>query len=76
MRDYEREVLERMQVVRSHEIEILQLTDLLTGSIAYENHNLDASTSKSDLAARMRNNVSDFLIATGVPNSEFNSANA
>lgn len=52
--DFRREIIERVQLVRSHEAEILQLTDLLTGAIAYANRELTTSQAKLALVARMR----------------------
>lgn len=47
--DYSKEIIKKVQQVRSHEVEILQLTDLLTGAIAYINRGLVGSKSKSSL---------------------------
>ncbi|MBI5416690.1 DUF3800 domain-containing protein [Candidatus Poribacteria bacterium] len=33
--DFSRDIIERVQTIRSHEVEILQLTDLLIGAISY-----------------------------------------
>lgn len=52
--DFSRQVIERVQIVRSHEIELLQLTDLLLGTISYANRGLETSPAKSLLVARMR----------------------
>ena len=52
--DFSREILEGVQVVRSHEVELLQLADLLTGAVSYANRGLKTSAAKSALVARMR----------------------
>lgn len=52
--DYSGEIIERVQTVRSQEVKILQLTDLLTGAVSYANRGLDSSTAKSALVERMR----------------------
>ncbi len=44
--DYSRSIIERIQAVHSHEIEILQLTDLLIGAISYVNRELTSSEAK------------------------------
>lgn len=54
MYDFSREIIERVQLVRSHEIEILQLADLLIGAIAYANRGLSTSPAKVALVERMR----------------------
>lgn len=46
--DFNRKMIERVQHVRSHEVEQLQLADLLIGALAYSHRNL--TTSKSKLA--------------------------
>lgn len=52
--DFSRKIIERIQTVRSHEIEILQLADLLIGVISYANRNLSSNQGKSQLVERMR----------------------
>ncbi|MEK6776342.1 MAG: DUF3800 domain-containing protein [bacterium] len=52
--DFSREIVERVQTVRSHEIEILQLADLLIGVIAYVNKGRSGNAGKEALVARMR----------------------
>ncbi|MBL7064673.1 MAG: DUF3800 domain-containing protein [Anaerolineae bacterium] len=54
MYDFSREIIERVQLVRSHEIEILQLADLLTGTVSYVNRDLFSSAAKRCLVDRMR----------------------
>ncbi len=52
--DFDREIIERVQLVRSHEVEQLQLADLLIGVISYVNRGLDSSSAKLALVDRMR----------------------
>lgn len=52
--DFSRSIIERMQLVRSHEIELLQLTDLLIGAIAYANRGLESNEAKIALVERIR----------------------
>jgi len=52
--DFSREIIERVQVIRSEEIEALQLTDLLVGAISYANRDLASNTAKMALVERMR----------------------
>ncbi len=54
MYDFSREIIERVQTVRSEEIEQLQLADLLIGTVSYANRNLATSTAKLALVERMR----------------------
>jgi len=52
--DFSREIIERVQTVRSHEIEILQLADLLIGAIAYVNKGRAGNAGKEALVDRMK----------------------
>jgi hypothetical protein len=52
--DFSRAIIERVQTVRSHEIEILQLADLLIGAIAYINKGRSGNAGKEALVARMK----------------------
>lgn len=61
LHDFDKETVERVQQVRSHESAVLQLTDLLIGAIAYENRGLTGSPAKlaliSDLKASLGKNA-------------------
>jgi len=52
--DFSREVIERMQLVRSHEVELVQLADILLGAVAYANRGLTSSSAKLALIERLR----------------------
>lgn len=52
--DRDQTVLQRLQSVRSLEVQQVQLADLLTGIIAYANRGLDSSPAKTALVERMR----------------------
>jgi len=52
--DFQRQIIERVQTVRSHEVELLQLTDLLVGIISYVNRGLSSNAAKVALVERMR----------------------
>lgn len=47
--DFKREMIVRVQHIRSHESELLQLTDFLTGAIGYRNRNLSDNKTKTKL---------------------------
>ena len=49
MFDFDHTILERIQIVHSHEIEAIQLCDLLTGIVAYANRQLQTSDAKRNL---------------------------
>ena len=52
--DFQRQIIERVQTVRSHEVEILQFTDMLIGAVSYVNRGLSGNTAKAALVERMR----------------------
>lgn len=52
--DFSREIVERVQLVHSHELEQLQLADLLVGTISYVNRGLKTNSGKLALVERMR----------------------
>jgi hypothetical protein len=54
MYDFDRKAVERLQQVRSHEIEGLQLADLLMGAINYANREATGSAAKRALVERVR----------------------
>jgi hypothetical protein len=54
MYDFQREIIERVQTVRSHEVEILQLTDLMIGAVSYVNRELYDNAAKVALASNIQ----------------------
>jgi hypothetical protein len=51
--DFERQTIERVQQVRSHESELLQITDLLIGALTYANRGLATSPAKTAILERL-----------------------
>lgn len=47
--DFSREIIERVQQVRSHEVELLQLADLLIGAVSYVNRGRSGNSGKEQL---------------------------
>lgn len=45
-RDFDGSVVQRIQLVRSHEIQLLQLADLIIGAVSYVNRDLSGSQAK------------------------------
>lgn len=54
MYDFSRSVIERLQLAHSHEIEQLQLADLLIGAVSYLNRDLHGNQAKAALVARVQ----------------------
>ena len=62
--DFDRKLLESVQTVRSHEIELIQVTDLLTGIMSYANRGLETSPAKSALVERAKSRSKYTLLKT------------
>ena len=52
--DFARTIIERIQLVRSHEVELLQLADFLIGLVSYINRGLAENAAKVSLVQRLR----------------------
>jgi hypothetical protein len=52
--DFERQIIERVQTVRSHEVELLQLADLFIGAVSYANRGLTDNSAKVSIVERIR----------------------
>jgi len=52
--DFSREIIQKVQTVRSHEVEQIQLADLLIGAVAYANRDLAGSSAKRRLVEIIR----------------------
>ena len=54
MYDFSAQIVEDIQQVRSHDVEILQVADLLIGALSYVNHGHTGSAAKAELVERIR----------------------
>ena len=52
--DFDRHLIEWIQPVRSHEVEQLQLCDLLIGALGYINRGLSGNSAKQALIERIK----------------------
>ena len=52
--DYSKEIIKKVQQVRSQEVELTQLADLLTGAVSYVNRGLSDSLAKNILIEHIR----------------------
>jgi hypothetical protein len=52
--DYAKEIIKKVQQVRSHEVELIQLADLLTGAVSYVNRGLADSMAKNIIIEHIR----------------------
>jgi hypothetical protein len=53
LHDFDRQAIERVQQVRSHESELLQIADLLIGALTYANRGLVTSPAKAAIIERL-----------------------
>lgn len=68
--DFDRKIIERIQHVRSHEVEIMQITDLMIGALAYVHRGLDTSTAKIAFIDRLRERSGHTLLRTTLPRED------
>ncbi|HBI16588.1 MAG TPA: DUF3800 domain-containing protein [Candidatus Moranbacteria bacterium] len=54
MYDFDRKTVERLQIIRSHEVEIMQLTDLLSGAVSHINREINKSDAKNQIISRIK----------------------
>lgn len=52
--DFSRTIVEKVQQIRSHESELLQLADLLIGAVSYVSRDLDTSVGKVEVVERIK----------------------
>ena len=62
MYDFNHDIIEKIQIVHSHEIEQVQLCDLLTGVVTYANRGLKTSTAKLDLVRHVESRTGRSLL--------------
>lgn len=67
------ETVKNIQQIRSHESELLQLSDFIMGAVGYANRNLSGSKSKSELCRYLETSLRTSLISTtSLDNMKFN----
>jgi len=52
--DFNRDIIDRVQTVRSHEIGIMQITDILVGAMCYLNRDVNSSDAKHKIIQRIQ----------------------
>jgi hypothetical protein len=65
--EFEQNLIERVQGVRAKEIGIMQITDLLTGAIAYVHRGLTSSSAKQKLVQRIAERSKKTLLKRTLP---------
>jgi len=72
--DFNKECVEKVQQIRSHESELLQLCDLLTGAITYANRHLSNNLGKMSIVNEIKSKLPkhDLTCSTSFNYSKFN----
>ena len=52
--DFDKQIINKIQQVRSHEVELVQLADFFTGAVSYVNRGLKSSGAKNELIELIR----------------------
>ena len=74
LHDFDQKYIERVQQIRSHECELLQVTDLLIGALTYANRGLTGNRAKLAIITRLheRLGVQSLNSTSPVANTKFN----
>jgi len=71
--DFNREIIKKLQIVKSDEVELIQLADLLIGALSYANRNLNTSEAKNNLIKKIKEKTSYTLSkSTLIQEDKFN----
>lgn len=70
IQDHDQRIIEWLQTVRSHEISIMQVTDLLIGAVGYANRRMTTSSAKNVFIARFREKSQYDLNRSTLPREE------
>ena len=74
LHDFDRECVERVQQIRSHESELLQLGDILIGALTYANRKFSGNRAKCAIVARLRERFGSSVLTrtSALGQSKFN----
>jgi hypothetical protein len=73
MYDFSRQIIEYVQLVRSHEVEMLGMTDLLIGAIGYANRKLSRNPGKAQMVAQIKERTHyNLCLSTLLRENKFN----
>lgn len=53
----DRKIINELQVIRSHEVQIMQITDILLGAVAYKARNIHSSTVKNEIVKHIESKI-------------------
>lgn len=52
--DFSEKIVERIQLIRSHEVQLIQIADLLVGAVSYANRGITSSSAKLNIVERVK----------------------
>ena len=67
--DFDREIIRKIQQVRSHEVELLQMTDIFVGALSYLHRGLSKSHAKVELISHLRKITGMKLNVSSLPSA-------
>lgn len=71
--DFTGEMISRVQQARSHELELMQLTDLLLGAIVYKHRQIETSHAKGAIVGRIEDRLMRSVLSSSpLNNQKFN----
>jgi len=62
MYDFDKKIIHKIQAIRSEEVELIQLADMLIGAVGYANRSLDSNTGKIAVINRIKHRSGHSLI--------------
>ena len=68
--DFEKEIIKSIEQVHSHEVEILQLTDLFIGALSYLFRGLETSSAKMEIIKKIKEKSGYSLKKNTLPGAE------
>ena len=73
MLDFNRDIIERIQPVRSHEVQQIQIADLIAGTLSYATRGLTTSSAKTAIIQQVKNKTGyDLTRSTLLRENKFN----
>ena len=70
MYDFSHQTITNMQVIRSHEVEIMQVVDILIGALAYISRGLDTVNAKKEIIELIKERSGYSLIRNTPPRED------
>lgn len=68
--DFERQMVKRIQLVRSHEVQLIQLADIFIGALMYKHRSEMSSTAKKSIVERIENRSGFSLTKSTLPTED------